>query len=88
MKVLTWAGFIIGAPSFLFGYIFSHATWKNDVLLCIGGSYWVIWMVFFFIKKYDEVRIRRRWMKEEQRKNAYEERIRNLYGPDDHRLFN
>lgn len=90
MKIVTWAGALVGTPAFIFGYIFSRATWKNDVLLCIGGSYWVVFIIFFAIRKYDEMRIRRRQMKVQARRDDWDEKIRNMYGPeeDQHRNFN
>lgn len=89
MKILVWAGYVIATPSFILGYIFSRATWKNDVLLVIGGSYWILFIIFFAISKYDEMRIRRRQMKIEMKRQEWEEKIRSMYGPDDnHRLFN
>lgn len=89
MKVVTWAAILFGTPSVILGYILNMATWKNDVLFLFGISFWSVMIIFGAIRKYDEMRIRRRQMRKELRNEQYEEKIRNLYGPDDnHRLFN
>ena len=87
-KILTYAALLLGTPSFLFGYILNRATWKNDVLFLFGVVFWTVWLVFAAIDKYDRMRIRRRAMKAQARKEEYEERIRRIYGPDDNEFRN
>ena len=90
MKIVTWAAILFGTPSVILGYVLNMANWKNDVLFLFGIFFWSVMIVFGAIRKYDEMRIRRRQMKRELKNDEYEEKIRNLYGPgeDTHRLFN
>lgn len=88
-KILGQAALIVGTPSFILGYIFSHATWKNDVLFLFGVAFWCVWLVGYAIMKFYQIKTTKMRYKQEKKNNEYEEKIRNLYGPDDnHRLFN